>query len=41
MFIHFRKQKKYIVSVTKKMIGDIEEAGETAFNARLMGWGNQ
>jgi radical SAM superfamily enzyme YgiQ (UPF0313 family) len=41
MFIHFRKQKKYIVSITKKMISDIEEKGETAFNARLMGWENQ
>jgi len=39
MFIHFRKQKKYIVSVTLKMISDIEETGETAFNAKLMGWG--
>ena len=41
MFIHFRKQKKYIVSVTSKMIADIEATGETAFNARLMGWENR
>jgi radical SAM superfamily enzyme YgiQ (UPF0313 family) len=40
MFIHFRKQKKYIVSVTMKMIADIEKTGERAFNARLMGWEN-
>ena len=37
MFIHFRKQKTYIVSVTSKMISDIEKTGEAAFNARLMG----
>jgi radical SAM superfamily enzyme YgiQ (UPF0313 family) len=37
MFIHFRKQKDYIVSVTKRMIGDIEKAGEGAFNERMMG----
>ena len=40
MFIHFRKQKKYIVSVTSKMIADIEEEGEADFNIRLMGWEN-
>jgi hypothetical protein len=38
MFIHFRKQKKYIVSVTSKMIAEIETTGEANFNARLMGW---
>jgi hypothetical protein len=37
MFIHFRKQKKYIVNVTSKMIADIEETGEAEFNSRLMG----
>lgn len=41
MFIHFMKQKKYIVSVTGKMIADIEKTGEDAFNARLMGWEQQ
>jgi hypothetical protein len=41
MFIHFMKQKKYIVSVTGKMIADIEKTGEDAFNARLMGWEKQ
>jgi hypothetical protein len=38
MFIHFRKQKAYIVSTTLKMIADIEKTGEAAYNARLMGW---
>jgi hypothetical protein len=37
MFIHFSKQKEYIVSVTRKMIADIEKTGEDAFYARLMG----
>jgi len=38
MFIHFRKQKAYIVSTTLKMIADIEKTGEAAYNSRLMGW---
>ena len=37
MFIHFSKQKSYIVSVTRRMIADIEKTGEDAFNARMMG----
>jgi hypothetical protein len=37
MFIHFRKQKEYIVSVTQKMIDGIEKTGEEAFNAKMMG----
>jgi radical SAM superfamily enzyme YgiQ (UPF0313 family) len=37
MFIHFNKQKEYIISVTGKMIADIEKTGEAAFNARMMG----
>jgi hypothetical protein len=41
MFIHFSKQKAYIVSVTLKMISDIEKTGESSFNARLMGWEEQ
>jgi hypothetical protein len=41
MFIHFSKQKAYIVSVTLKMISDIEKTGESAFNTRLMGWEEQ
>ena len=41
MYIHFRKQKKYIVSITSKMIADIEKTGESDFNARFMGWGER
>ena len=37
MFIHFQKQKAYIVSVTERLIAGIEEAGEEAFNAKMMG----
>ena len=37
MFIHFSKQKEYIISVTSKMITDIERTGEEAFNATMMG----
>jgi hypothetical protein len=37
MFIHFNKQKEYIISVTRKMIADIEITGEEAFNAKMMG----
>ena len=37
MFIHFRKQKEYIVSVTKQMISGIEKTGEAEFNAKMMG----
>ncbi|MDP1623028.1 MAG: B12-binding domain-containing radical SAM protein [Bacteroidales bacterium] len=37
MFIHFRKQKEYIVSVTRQMISGIEETGEEVFNERMMG----
>ena len=37
MFIHFQKQKEYIVSVTRQMIVSIEKTGEDAFNAKMMG----
>jgi radical SAM superfamily enzyme YgiQ (UPF0313 family) len=37
MFIHFRKQKDYIVSVTNKIISGIEQVGEDAFNAKMLG----
>lgn len=37
MFIHFRKQKEYIVSITKQRISDIEKTGEEAFNEKMMG----
>ena len=36
MFIHFMKQKEYIVSVTQKMISAIEKTGEKAFNEKMM-----
>ncbi len=35
MFIHFQKQKKYIISITTKMIADIEKTGEASFNLKL------
>jgi hypothetical protein len=37
MYIHFRKQKEYIVSVTSDMVGLIEKEGEDAYNRRMMG----
>jgi hypothetical protein len=37
MFIHFQKQKEYIVSVTQQMITQIETIGEDAFNKKRMG----
>jgi len=37
MFIHFRKQKKYIVSAMNDTIGELEKTGEEAFYARMMG----
>ncbi|MEI6901315.1 MAG: DUF4070 domain-containing protein, partial [Bacteroidota bacterium] len=37
MFIHFNKQKAYIVSVTNEMIADLEKTGEEEFNLRMMG----
>ena len=37
MFIHFLKQKDYIVSVTNQIISGIENIGETAFNAKMLG----
>jgi radical SAM superfamily enzyme YgiQ (UPF0313 family) len=36
MFIHFKKQKKYIIDVTSKLIANIKETGEEEFNARFM-----
>jgi radical SAM superfamily enzyme YgiQ (UPF0313 family) len=35
MFIHFQKQKNYILSVTKRTIADIENKGEEKFNLRM------
>jgi radical SAM superfamily enzyme YgiQ (UPF0313 family) len=37
MFIHFQKQKDYIVSVTNQMISNIEKTGEEAFNKKMLG----
>ena len=37
MFIHFQKQKDYIVSVTNQMISNIEKTGEEAFNEKMLG----
>jgi radical SAM superfamily enzyme YgiQ (UPF0313 family) len=37
MYIHFRKQKEYIVSVTSDMVGLIEKEGEDSYNRRMMG----
>jgi hypothetical protein len=37
MYIHFQKQKSYIISVTTKMINDIEESGEELFNLKMTG----
>jgi radical SAM superfamily enzyme YgiQ (UPF0313 family) len=37
MFLHFRKQKEYIVEVTGKMITELEKTGEEAFNSKMLG----
>jgi radical SAM superfamily enzyme YgiQ (UPF0313 family) len=37
MFLHFRKQKKYIVEITEQMIADLEKTGEEDFNRRMLG----
>jgi len=34
MFIHFRKQKEYIVSVTDQMIKELDRTGEEAYNTK-------
>ena len=36
MFIHFRKQKDYIVSVTNNMIAAVEKTGEHKFNTMML-----
>ena len=41
MYIHFQKQKEYIVSVTRQMISDIKQTGEASFNSRMMGHGEE
>jgi radical SAM superfamily enzyme YgiQ (UPF0313 family) len=37
MFIHFMKQKEYIVSVTQKMVLRVEEMGEENYNKHMLG----
>lgn len=37
MFIHFQKQKEYIVSAMNQSIAELEEIGEKAYYARMMG----
>jgi hypothetical protein len=37
MFIHFLKQKEYIVSAMNSSIGELERTGEEAFYAGIMG----
>ncbi len=40
MFIHFQKQKAYIVSATNKSIAALENTDEAAYNERMTGNGN-
>lgn len=40
MFIHFRKQKKYVASLMERTIGEIEKTGEEVYYARMMGNNN-
>ncbi len=37
MFIHFQKQKEYIVSTMNSTIVELEKTGEEAYHARMMG----
>ena len=37
MFLHFRKQKAYIVRMTDRIISDLERTGEEAFNRKMLG----
>ena len=37
MFIHFRKQKEYGISLMKHTIGELEKSGEEAYKANMMG----
>jgi len=37
MFIHFRKQKEYGISLMKHAIDEIEKTGEENYNAKMMG----
>jgi hypothetical protein len=37
MYIHFQKQKEYVVSVTTDLVRLIEREGEESYNRRMMG----
>jgi radical SAM superfamily enzyme YgiQ (UPF0313 family) len=37
MFIHFRKQKEYVVSTMNHIISELEETGEEAYYSRMLG----
>ena len=37
MFIHFQKQKEFIVSIMNKTLGELEETGEELYYAKMMG----
>jgi radical SAM superfamily enzyme YgiQ (UPF0313 family) len=37
MFLHFRKQKAYIVEVAENMITELETTGEESFNRKMLG----
>ncbi len=37
MFIHFRKQKAYIVSATNKSIEALNDTNEVIYNAQMTG----
>jgi hypothetical protein len=37
MFIHFRKQKEYGISLMKHAIDEIEKTGEEDYNAKMRG----
>jgi hypothetical protein len=37
MFIHFRKQKEYCISLMKHMISEVEQTGEESYYAKMMG----
>ncbi len=37
MFIHFTKQKTYIISITRELVEGIASMGEEAFNAKMTG----
>jgi hypothetical protein len=36
MFLHFQKQKEYIISLTKNSIIELEKTGEENFNLKMI-----